>query len=163
MQLTIQLTVRNKTVRPSSAHPGTVQASRSSRMMIWSDLSILAFVICHISHFTLRVGNDYNGSTCQTSLPGHEGKVHDVYRMMIDGCSHPANALFYIIAMTLLCSHLSHGFASVFQALGLRSTKNRILSCRPQRKPSSCLNPLSCGATRGEGRSSDRQYVPSSE
>ena len=68
MQLTIQLTVRNKTVRPSSAHPGTVQASRSSRMMIWSDLSILAFVICHISHFTLRVGNDYNGSTCQTSL-----------------------------------------------------------------------------------------------
>jgi succinate dehydrogenase / fumarate reductase cytochrome b subunit len=31
--------------------------------------------------------------------------------------------LFYIIAMTLLCSHLSHGVASIFQTLGLRSKK----------------------------------------
>ncbi|OYV04086.1 MAG: succinate:quinone oxidoreductase, partial [Verrucomicrobiales bacterium VVV1] len=32
---------------------------------------------------------------------------------------------FYVIAMTLLCSHLSHGVASMFQTLGLRSKKSR--------------------------------------
>ncbi|MBJ75419.1 MAG: hypothetical protein CMJ98_00205 [Planctomycetes bacterium] len=127
VHLTIQLSIRNKAIRPNYSHPGTVQASRSSRMMIWSGLTILAFVLYHISHFTLRIGNDYNGGTYQTSLPGHEDKVLNVYQMMIDGFSHPANALFYIIAMTLLCSHLSHGFASVFQTLGLRSAKNGAL------------------------------------
>ena len=125
--LTIQLTMRNKAVSQSYSHPATVRASKSSRMMIWSGLTILAFIIYHISHFTVRIGNDYNGSSYLTSLPGHEGKVHNVYQMIIDGFSHPGNTLFYIIAITLLCSHLSHGFSSVFQTLGLRSTKNNML------------------------------------
>jgi succinate dehydrogenase / fumarate reductase cytochrome b subunit len=33
--------------------------------------------------------------------------------------------LFYVISMTLLCSHLSHGVASIFQTLGLRSKKSQ--------------------------------------
>lgn len=127
VQLTIQLTVANKAARSSYAYPSTVQASRSSRIMIWSGLTILAFVIYHLSHFTIRIGNDYNSSHYLTSLPGHEGKVHNVYQMMIDGFSHPANVLFYLIALTLLCSHLSHGFASVFQTLGVRSSKTKAL------------------------------------
>ncbi len=125
VQLTIQLTVHNKAARPSCSRPGTAQASRSSRMMIWSGLTILSFILYHISHFTIRIGNDYNSSSYQTSLPGHEDKVHNVYKMTVDGFSHPANVLFYLIAITILCSHLSHGFASVFQTLGLRSTKNK--------------------------------------
>jgi succinate dehydrogenase / fumarate reductase cytochrome b subunit len=31
--------------------------------------------------------------------------------------------LFYVVAMTLLCSHISHGVASMFQTLGFRSKK----------------------------------------
>ena len=31
--------------------------------------------------------------------------------------------IFYLIAMTLLCSHLSHGVASIFQTLGFRTKK----------------------------------------
>ena len=30
----------------------------------------------------------------------------------------------YIVAIALLCSHLSHGFSSVFQTLGLRTEKS---------------------------------------
>ena len=127
VQLTIQLTIRNKAARPDYSHPATVRTSLSSRMMIWSGLTILAFVIYHICHFTIRIGNDYNSSAYQTSLPGHQDTVHDVYRMTVDGFSHPANVLFYTIAISILCSHLSHGVASVFQTLGLRSTKNRAL------------------------------------
>ena len=33
--------------------------------------------------------------------------------------------IFYIVAITFLCSHLSHGIASIFQTLGLRSEKTR--------------------------------------
>jgi succinate dehydrogenase / fumarate reductase cytochrome b subunit len=96
-------------------------------MMIWSGLTILAFIIYHISHFTVRIGNDYNGTAYLTSLPGHEGDVHNVHKMIIDGFSHTGNTVFYIIAITILCSHLSHGFASVFQTLGLRSRKSDLL------------------------------------
>ncbi|MDG2486989.1 MAG: succinate dehydrogenase cytochrome b subunit [Roseibacillus sp.] len=125
--LTIQLTLRNREASQKYSHPATTRASRSSRMMIWSGLTILAFIVYHISHFTVRIGNDYNGSAYLTSLPGHDGNVHNVHQMMVDGFSHVGNTLFYIIAITLLCSHLSHGFSSVFQTLGLRSRKSEII------------------------------------
>jgi succinate dehydrogenase / fumarate reductase cytochrome b subunit len=128
--LTIQLTVRNRAVRQKYSHPATNRASRSSRMMIWSGLTILAFIIYHISHFTVRIGNDYNGTAYLTSLPGHEGDVHNVHKMIIDGFSHIGNTVFYVIAITILCSHLSHGFASVVQTLGLRSRKSELLITR---------------------------------
>ena len=128
--LTIQLTARNRAVRQKYSHPATNRASRSSRVMIWSGLTILAFIIYHISHFTVRIGNDYNGTAYLTSLPGHEGDVHNVHKMIIDGFSHTGNTVFYMIAITILCSHLSHGFASVFQTLGLRSRKSDLLIAR---------------------------------
>ena len=128
--LTIQLTARNRAVRQKYSHPATNRASRSSRMMTWSGLTILAFIIYHISHFTVRIGNDYNGTAYLTSLPGHEGDVHNVHKMIIDGFSHTGNTVFYMIAITILCSHLSHGFASVFQTLGLRSRKSDLLIAR---------------------------------
>ena len=128
--LTIQLTARNRVVRQKYSHPATNRASRSSRMMIWSGLTILAFIIYHISHFTVRIGNDYNGTAYLTSLPSHEGDVHNVHKMIIDGFSHTGNTVFYMIAITILCSHLSHGFASVFQTLGLRSRKSDLLIAR---------------------------------
>ena len=127
VQLTIQLTIANRAARPKYAYPDTVQASRSSRLMIWSGLTILAFIIYHICHFTIRIGNDYNSKDYMTSLPGHDGEVHNIYKMMIDGFSHPANVFFYVLALTILCSHLSHGFASVFQTLGVRSSKTKAI------------------------------------
>jgi succinate dehydrogenase / fumarate reductase cytochrome b subunit len=47
----------------------------------------------------------------------------DPYEMVIVGFKSPLVVLFYVISMTLLCSHLSHGVASIFQTLGLRSKK----------------------------------------
>ena len=45
--------------------------------------------------------------------------------MLKDGFSVPWVSLFYIIAVGLLCLHLNHGFASVFQTLGLNSNRFR--------------------------------------
>ncbi len=113
---TIQLTKANRAARLDAyGKEATQVASKSSRIMIWSGLTILAFVIYHLMHFTLHAGNDY--SSYMTMLGDRE--VHDVYKMVIDGFSWAPASLFYIIAMVLLCSHLSHGVASIFQTLGL--------------------------------------------
>ncbi len=53
--------------------------------------------------------------------------MHDVYKMVIAGFSWWPATLFYIIAMLLLSSHLSHGVASMFQTLGLSTEKTRPL------------------------------------
>jgi succinate dehydrogenase / fumarate reductase, cytochrome b subunit len=122
--LTIQLTRGNKSAREQSyGKQHTQVASKSSRSMILSGLTLLAFIIYHLLHFTARVGNDY--STYTTSLDGKT--VHDVYRMVIVGFSWAPASIFYIIAMLLLCSHLSHGVASIPQTLGLGTHRTRPL------------------------------------
>ena len=123
--LTVQLTARNRVASTAYAYPSTVQASRSSRIMIWSGLTILAFVIYHLLHFTIRVVKDFSGPAYKTMVDGKEAL--NLYRMVIDGFSAPLVSVFYIVAISLLCSHLSHGFASVFQTLGLRSSKSKSL------------------------------------
>lgn len=117
---TILLTRENKTARTKYAHQATVQAPKSSLIMIWSGLTILAFIIFHLLHFTVKAGTDY-ASFMQVMPDGSER--HDAWKMVIVGFSNPLVAIFYIIAMTLLCSHLSHGVASIFQTLGLRTKK----------------------------------------
>jgi succinate dehydrogenase / fumarate reductase cytochrome b subunit len=49
--------------------------------------------------------------------------VPDVYNMVVLGFSNPIVAAFYMIAIGLLSFHLLHGFDSMFQTLGLRSTR----------------------------------------
>lgn len=110
---TISLTRMNRAASPKYVHEQTIQASKSSRIMIWSGLTILAFVIFHILHFTVRV--DSGLAEIAKTNP---------HKMVIVGFSNGLVVLFYAIAMTLLCSHLSHGVASIFQTLGLRSKKS---------------------------------------
>lgn len=117
---TIILTKENKSARKKYSHQATVQAPKSSLIMIWSGLTILAFVIFHLLHFTVKAGTDY-ASFMQVMPDGSER--HDAWKMVIVGFSHPLVVIFYLIAMTLLCSHLSHGVASIFQTLGLRTKK----------------------------------------
>jgi hypothetical protein len=47
--------------------------------------------------------------------------------MVIDGFSWAPAAIFYVIAMLLLSSHLSHGFSSLFQTLGLSTHRTEPL------------------------------------
>jgi succinate dehydrogenase / fumarate reductase cytochrome b subunit len=79
--------------------------SYAARTMIWSGPIIAAFVIFHVLHLT-------TGSL----LPLEEGNVR---ANVISGFQHPAVAIFYIIAMALLCMHLYHGLWSMFQSLGI--------------------------------------------
>jgi len=120
---TIQLTRLNRAARQAYQFQGTIQASRSSRMMILSGLTILAFFVYHILHFTVRAGNQYDDPALYSYLLDGR-QVHHAWKMVVDGFSVWYVSAFYVVAMTLLCSHLMHGFASVFQTLGLRSKKS---------------------------------------
>jgi succinate dehydrogenase / fumarate reductase, cytochrome b subunit len=125
---TVALTRQNRAARKAYECDTTIQASKSSRYMILSGLTILAFVVYHMLHFTARIGNEYNSlDRYKTTLHGVEGEVHNAWLMVIDGFNWWPASLFYVIAMTLLCSHLMHGVGSIFQTLGLRSKKSASL------------------------------------
>jgi len=110
---TISLTRRNKTARENYESKAVIQAKKSSLIMIWSGLTILAFVIFHILHFTVRTDSELA-----------EIAAESPHQMVIVGFQNWLVVLFYIISMTLLCSHLRHGVQSMFQTLGLRSNKS---------------------------------------
>lgn len=115
---TIGLVVANKEAKgPNYENPETSVASGSSRIMIWSGLTILAFVIFHILHYTVRIDSEL----------ANLGDNGDAYGMVVLGFKSIWVSLFYIIAISLLCSHLSHGVASIFQTLGLRTRGNAAL------------------------------------
>jgi succinate dehydrogenase / fumarate reductase cytochrome b subunit len=123
---TISLSRQNRAARQQYEAQSTIQAKKSSLIMVWSGTTILAFVIYHILHFTVRWANEYDSADRYQEVvmkDGQEITRHNAWQMVIDGFSWWPAALFYLIAMTLLCSHLSHGVQSMFQTLGLRSKK----------------------------------------
>jgi len=118
-----------------------IQASFASKTMKYSGIVILAFVVFHILHFTVQsIHPEFK--TMETQLEGvgtiHHvaeklqamGKdhVHDVYSMVAIGFSKTFwyVSVFYVVAMVLLCIHLSHGISSMFQSVGLRNKTWRL-------------------------------------
>ena len=115
---TIQLAQENRLAKPQKyAVTGYQRSTMASRTMIVSGLIVLCFVIYHLLQFTLQV-TDPEFREVHDSI----GR-HDVYRMLILGFRHPLVSLFYVIALFLLTTHLSHGFASVVQTLGINNRK----------------------------------------
>jgi succinate dehydrogenase / fumarate reductase cytochrome b subunit len=118
---TLQLARQNRLARPEGyKYMKTVQASSGSRFMVLSGLTILAFLVYHLLHFTLGVTHPEYLSL-EYDLNGD--RVHDVYAMVVIGFQKPLISGFYILSMGLLCWHLSHGVSSLFQTLGLASPK----------------------------------------
>lgn len=126
----IQLSRMNKAARPDGyGEFQVVAASYASRTMLMSGLIVLAFIIYHLLHFTVAVPA-VNLLAASPEFPGadflalHDAKGrHDVYRMMILGYSNVWVSGFYIVAMALLCLHLSHGVSSMFQSVGLKNKR----------------------------------------
>lgn len=131
------LTLENRAARGVNygvAH--TIQATLSSRLMRWTGVVVLAFLLYHLAHFTLGTAQ---AATYKENLPhytmaedyrvagfpvvGAGSEVLDVYSMVVRGFQHPLVSLFYVVAVGLLSIHLLHGFDSLFQSLGWRSAR----------------------------------------
>lgn len=97
-----------------------VQAKISARTMAISGLIVLSFVIYHLLHLTLRSTDARFKPLAQGGLLQGE---NDVYTMLILGFQSPLVSLFYLLGVGLLCLHLSHGFSSMLQTLGINSKK----------------------------------------
>jgi succinate dehydrogenase / fumarate reductase cytochrome b subunit len=117
----ITLSSDNKAARPVQyANWNPTVASYASRTMMMSGLIVAAFVVYHLLHFTVQVAPiNFTGQNFANfrAADGHQ----DVYRMMITGFSNPLVSIFYIVAIGLLCLHLSHGVGAMFQSLGLKN------------------------------------------
>lgn len=133
----ITLTLDNRKARPDRYDDDKpIQASYSSRTMRMSGIILLAFIIFHIAHFTVRnvpsMQYEEPGVLTQTEVPlvkggeavmknGHEIMTFNVNDMMVAGFQVWWVSAFYIIATGLLCMHLTHGVSSMFQSVGLRN------------------------------------------
>lgn len=119
----LKLTAENRAARPHSyGNYKPVGSSFASRSMIISGLILLVFIIYHLLHFTVKTkGINMTGTDFHT-LRDAKG-FHDIYSMVIIGFRSPVVSIFYIVSMTLLCLHLSHGVSSMFQSLGWKNRK----------------------------------------
>jgi succinate dehydrogenase / fumarate reductase, cytochrome b subunit len=129
--LAIRLTLRSRAARPVGyEYPGSVQATVSSRTMIWSGVAVGLFVVFHLAHFTfawVHGAERANGEVVNyLELKDAKGR-HDVYSMMVSGFTTPWLCVLYIVAQFALFLHLLHGIQSAFQTIGLKNGRFRNL------------------------------------
>ena len=115
----IQLTLENKAATPEA----NVQVKRlktgfGAETMIVSGLVMLAFVIYHLLQFTVQVPGmgvyEMNEAT----------QMVNVYTMVVAGFKSVLPVIIYLVGMLFLFLHVSHGFQSLFQTLGLCNDKS---------------------------------------
>lgn len=117
---TIRLALLNNAARPVAySRKQAIKATLSSRTMVVTGLTVLAFILYHLMHFTFRVTNP----AYQTLIDAH-GRF-DVYSMVVMGFQNVYISGAYIIAMLLLGYHLNHGIASVFQTIGWNTPRTQ--------------------------------------
>jgi len=117
--VTIQLALENRRARPERyIDRQYVKATFASRHMVMSGLIVLAFIIYHLAHFTVRI-TDRRFALLKHDPLGH----YDVYSMMVYGFQNYYVSGFYLLGLFLLTLHLSHGSSSFFQSLGLNDRK----------------------------------------
>jgi len=117
--VTIRLAIENRRARPTQyKDKENVKATFASRHMAMSGLIVLAFIIFHLAHFTVRVTDPRFALLKADPL-----NRYDVYSMMVYGFQNYVVSSFYVFALFLLFLHLSHGSSSFFQSLGLNNKK----------------------------------------
>ncbi len=119
----IRLSAENKAARPQAYGAGVApkDASLASRTMLMSGLVIAAFILYHLLHFTVQVPEvNFAGTDFDQLYEPNSGGA-DVFAMIVCGFSVWYVSLFYLVAVGLLCVHLGHGVAAMFQSLGLRN------------------------------------------
>lgn len=118
--VSIWLTRRNKAARPIGykESAGSTNSTWASRNMGILGTIILIFLVVHLKGFwfEFKFGAiptvDYEGVTFK-----------NVYLIVQEAYKQLWYALFYVVSMGFLAFHLSHGFASAFQTLGLNHKK----------------------------------------
>jgi succinate dehydrogenase / fumarate reductase cytochrome b subunit len=116
----IILSIKNKTARPIgySETKASKNSTVSSRNMGILGTVILVFLAGHMYTFWFQM---HWGDVPLVTYEGEEYK--DLYYVVSQAFQQEWMVALYVIAMGFLSFHLSHGFASAFQTLGLNHKK----------------------------------------
>lgn len=101
---------RAKPQKYSVSAKGDKSSGIPSRTMIFTGAFVLAFLVLHIAFFKYGVDSRvvYDGV-----------EVRDLYTLVLTAFSQPGYVAWYLVALLLVGLHLSHGFSSAFQSLGV--------------------------------------------
>lgn len=115
----IQLTLENSAANPTGyAVKRQIKATFASSNMIWTGVVILAFIVFHLLHFTVRVTP---GVVTGVDALGR----FDVFTMVVSAFKNFGTSAIYLVAMAALFLHLSHGIQSFFQTMGWNTDKTQ--------------------------------------
>lgn len=105
--LGITLFLQNNQARPVCYQVEKSSGGRTlgSRTMPYTGVVILIFIVVHLVNF---------------HFADHSIPISDIVKNVL---SKPAYAFFHISAMAVLALHISHGFWSLFQSLGINHPK----------------------------------------
>jgi len=111
------LTRQNRAARPEkyAMEKASANSSWASRSMALLGTLTLVFIIIHMKSFWYEM---HFGA-----LPMDTDGNKDLYLITAAAFTNVWYTLFYVVAMAGLAFHLSHGFASAFQSLGLNHPK----------------------------------------
>jgi succinate dehydrogenase / fumarate reductase, cytochrome b subunit len=109
----VLLSRKNKLARPQAyavSASGKKGTSLIQKTMVWQGVVILVFVVMHI--MTFKYG-EYYEVTYGTET------IRDLFKLVHEVFQHPVYVAWYVVAVLMLAFHLSHGFYSSLQTLGL--------------------------------------------
>jgi succinate dehydrogenase / fumarate reductase cytochrome b subunit len=111
------LTIKNRASRPVKyAYSRPDKNSKwASRNMAFLGTVLLLFIILHMRSFWFEM----HWGPLGTDSAGNR----DLYTLVVASFKEWWFVLFYVLCMISLAYHLSHGFSSAFQSLGIRHQK----------------------------------------
>jgi len=109
---TIALVIQNKRARGGSYSQDINASTRqlSTRLMPYTGLLLLVYVIVHLIDFTFTDPSYQNAVV--------NGEYLGLYGLMVNHFSMLIPSLFYMLAMAAVGFHLTHGIQSVMQTFG---------------------------------------------
>ena len=93
----------------------TSKKSIASTTMIYTGVVVIVFLVWHLLHFK------YGEIMITTTADGKV--VRDLYTLVYQFYGNIINVGLYVLVMIMLGFHLSHGFWSAFQSLGLNGKR----------------------------------------
>ena len=114
----IRLSRANKAARPVAYAKGaTMQATMASRSMVLSGLTVGAFLVYHLAHFTFGAVHGARAAKA-LEVANAPWNGHNVHAMVTGSFADPLVVTLYVAAQVVLVLHLSHGVQSLAQTLG---------------------------------------------
>jgi len=112
------LTLQNQNARPEkydTRNAGNSSTWQSRNMYILGS-TVLAFLVLHIANFYVKIKFGEH-AVAETVINGET--MHDTYSLVVAKFQIWWYVLIYVVGAILLGFHLSHGFWSAFQSIGM--------------------------------------------